>query len=35
MEIRLGKENDIDSWMTLVDKVKESFPGLETQEAHC
>ena len=33
MEIRLGKENDINSWMSLVNKVKESFPGLETKEA--
>ncbi|MGI6248321.1 MAG: GNAT family N-acetyltransferase [Acutalibacteraceae bacterium] len=33
MEIRLGRASDIDDWMTLVDKVKDSFPGLETQEA--
>lgn len=33
MEIKLGKESDIDDWMALVNKVKKSFPGLETQEA--
>ncbi len=32
-EIRLGNKNDIESWMKLVYKVKESFPGLETEEA--
>ena len=32
MEIMLGKECDIDSWMCLVNKVKENFPGLETKE---
>ena len=32
MEIMLGKESDIDSWMRLVNKVKENFPGLETKE---
>ncbi len=31
MEIMLGKESDIDSWMRLVNKVKENFPGLETK----
>lgn len=33
MEIRLGKENDIESWMKLVAKVRDNFPGLETQAA--
>lgn len=33
MIIELGKEKDIDNWMYLVDKVKESFPGLESLEA--
>lgn len=33
MEIRLATENDIDGWMNLVSKVKDSFPGLETIEA--
>lgn len=33
MEIILGKECDIDDWMSLVYRVKENFPGLETDEA--
>ena len=33
MEIVLGKEDDIDNWMKLVEKVKDHFPGLETKEA--
>lgn len=33
MDIRLGTSEDIDLWMTLVDKVKDIFPGLETKEA--
>ena len=33
MKIRLGTVNDIESWMRLVDKVKNIFPGLETKEA--
>ncbi len=33
MIIELGKEKDIDNWMCLVYKVKESFPGLETAKA--
>ena len=32
MKVILGNESDIDSWMELVNKVKESFPGLETKE---
>ena len=33
MEIRLAEPRDLDGWMELVDKVKDSFPGLETKEA--
>ena len=33
MEIRLGTINDIESWIELVYKVKDIFPGLETEEA--
>lgn len=33
VKIELGKECDIDIWMYLVNKVKENFPGLETEEA--
>ncbi len=33
MIIELATKQDIDNWMNLVDKVRESFPGLETQKA--
>ena len=33
MNVELGKARDIDNWMNLVEKVKDSFPGLETREA--
>lgn len=33
MEIVFGKECEIENWMQLVHKVKDSFPGLETKEA--
>lgn len=33
MEIRIANECDIDGWMNLVCKVKDSFPGLETKAA--
>ena len=33
MTIELVMERDIDNWMNLVEKVKDSFPGLETREA--
>lgn len=33
LEIRLAQAQDIDAWMELVERVKNSFPGLETQEA--
>ena len=32
MIIKLGIKQDIDNWMNLVEKVKDSFPGLETKE---
>lgn len=33
MKIELGRVCDIDSWMKLVEQVKDDFPGLETSEA--
>ena len=33
MKIEFGREPDIEMWMNLVNKVKSSFPGLETKEA--
>ncbi len=33
MIIELATKGNIDDWMNLVNKVKESFPGLETEEA--
>lgn len=33
MEIKLGTPQELDGWMELVGRVKDSFPGLETQEA--
>lgn len=33
MTIELATERDIDRWMTLVEKVKYSFPGLDTAQA--
>ena len=33
MIIQLGTEQDIDHWMNLVENVRDSFPGLETEEA--
>lgn len=33
MEIRLAQAQDIDSWMMLVEQVRDAFPGLETAEA--
>lgn len=33
MEIKLGSICDIDTWMDLVENVKDDFPGLETAEA--
>lgn len=31
MRIEVGTEQDVDSWMNLVEKVKNAFPGLETE----
>lgn len=33
MEIGLGSVCEIEQWMRLVNRVRENFPGLETQEA--
>lgn len=33
MEIRLAQTQDIDTWMALVELVRDAFPGLETAEA--
>ncbi len=33
MKIELATKQDIDNWMNLVGKVKDNFPGLETEEA--
>ncbi len=33
MKIELTTKQDIDNWMALVNKVKGSFPGLETGES--
>lgn len=33
MLIELGTKQDIDNWMSLVEKVKDVFPGLATKEA--
>lgn len=31
MEIKYGKLEDINNWIDLVRKVKNNFPGLETE----
>ena len=33
MEIKLAEAKETESWMQLVEKIKDSFPGLETREA--
>ncbi len=33
MLIELATKQNVDNWMHLVNKVKDSFPGLETQQA--
>ena len=33
MKIGFAAPRELDGWMELVDKVKDSFPGLETKEA--
>ena len=30
--VELAKACDLDGWMRLVEQVRDSFPGLETQE---
>ena len=33
MDVKFGKDSDIDEWMRLVKEISPSFPGLETGEA--
>ena len=33
MTIELSTKQDIDSWMNLVERVRDAFPGLETRQA--
>lgn len=33
MEIQLAKPENLDSWLALVEQVRDAFPGLETAEA--
>lgn len=33
MKIQLAKPEHIDAWMSLVEQVRDAFPGLETAEA--
>lgn len=33
MTVQFGSAADIDSWMTLVEEISGSFPGLETSES--
>ena len=33
MKIRLAHTRDVDAWMALVERVRNTFPGLETNEA--
>lgn len=33
MKIQLAKPENIDAWMTLVEQIRDAFPGLETAEA--
>lgn len=33
MELSLASAQDIDTWMALVEQVRDAFPGLETSEA--
>lgn len=32
MEVQLGRNQDIDEWMKLVEEISWNFPGLETME---
>ncbi len=33
IKIKLATKQDLDNWINLVNKVKASFPGLETEDA--
>lgn len=33
MEVQLGRNQDIDEWMKLVEEISWNFPGLETKES--
>ena len=33
MEVQLGRNQDVDEWMKLVEEISWNFPGLETKEA--
>ena len=32
MEVQLGRNQDVDEWMKLVEEISWNFPGLETIE---
>ena len=32
MDVRLGRNQDVDEWMKLVEEISWNFPGLETME---
>ena len=32
MEVQLGRNQDVDAWMKLVEEISWNFPGLETKE---
>ena len=32
MEVQLGRNQDVDEWMKLVEEISWNFPGLETME---
>ena len=32
MEVQLGRNQDVDEWMKLVEEISWNFPGLETKE---
>lgn len=32
MNVEFGNTGDIDEWMSLVEKIRYNFPGLETNE---
>lgn len=33
MKITFGMEEDIEAWMQFIEKVRDSFPGMETEQA--